>query len=345
MLMLHKTLSQILNTHLFRSFHWSAFSRIGVSISGWTEWKETPNPSTSPRPLRLSLHHRLLISIRKVLHIKRPRHVHACFSAAGTSISHFRRISKSWTNILFKTVLLCVSANRKSFPCKLHQIALPQDANCVCLQYVYVAFLCLLVSQHFPHSLNLTTSWTLSMSYIWFSCPHFTPKVPLWIVRKVLGTFLTQCYVIYVYLCAMVAVLAMVIEWKPHTLRYPRWLVGGNQPRFRVTCCESIWVDFRDYLRLWRLQKLRFSFTKGPQLSIAYFNYPSYHIISIISIISIRNRDEDDWWSKMCATMCNTYQHMDSCSCHDAFDVWSLFDSSNVGPSTEPAISELGWKK
>lgn len=127
MLMLHKTLSQILNTHLFRSFHWSAFSRIGVSISGWTEWKETPNPSTSPRPLRLSLHHRLLISIRKVLHIKRPRHVHACFSAAGTSISHFRRISKSWTNILFKTVLLCVSANRKSFPCKLHQIALPQD--------------------------------------------------------------------------------------------------------------------------------------------------------------------------------------------------------------------------
>ena len=95
----------------------------------------------------------------------------------------------------------------------------------------------------------------------------------------------------------------MVIEWKPHTLRYPRWLVGGNQPRFRVTCCESIWVDFRDYLRLWRLQKLRFSFTKGPQLSIAYFNYPSYHIISIISI---RNRDEDDWWSKMCATMSNT---------------------------------------
>lgn len=218
----------------------------------------------------------------------------------------------------------------------------PRCANCVCLQYVYVAFLCLLVSQHFPHSLNLTTSWTLSMSYIWFSCPHFTPKVPLWIVRKVLGTILTQCYVIYVYLCAMVAVLAMVIEWKPHTLRYPRWLVGGNQPRFRVTCCESIWVDFRDYLRLWRLQKLRFSFTKGPQLSIAYFNYPSYHIISIISI---RNRDEDDWWSKMCATMCNTYQHMDSCSCHDAFDVWSLFDSSNVGPSTEPAISELGWKK
>ncbi len=103
---------------------------------------------------------------------------------------------------------------------------------------------------------------------------------------------------IFSVLCAMVAMLAMVAMWMEASHTEISTLVGRQTPTSIPRDLLS-WIDLSHngnldpvtfatfYLSLWRLQKLRFSFTKGPQLSIAYFKYPSETEMKMIKACAI----------------------------------------------------------